>query len=74
MLPSLYQMLRQVLISLTLLIVVMIGLVSAQQQEEQQQQNQQAQSGSMGGIYRLSFFEFDVLSLFGKEKIMSSIK
>ncbi len=55
MLPSLYQMLRQVLISLTLLIVVMIGLASAQQQE-QQQQNQQAQPGSMGGIYRLSFF------------------
>jgi hypothetical protein len=61
MLPSLYQMLRQVLISLTLLIVVMIGLASAQQQE-QQQQNQQAQPGSMGGIYRLSFFEFDVLT------------
>ncbi len=52
----------------------MIGLASAQQQEEQQQQNQQAQSGSLGGIYRLSFFEFDVLSLFGKVKIMSSIK
>ena len=61
MLPSLYQMLRQVLISLTLLIVVMIGLVSAQQQE-QQQQNQQAQPGSMGGIYRLSFFEFSTLT------------
>jgi len=56
MLPSLYQMLRQVLISLTLLVVVMIGLASGQQQEEQQQQNQQAQPGSMGGIYRLSFF------------------
>ena len=54
-------MLRQVLISLTLLIVVMIGLVSAQQQE-QQQQNQQAQPGSMGGIYRLSFFEFSTLT------------
>jgi hypothetical protein len=61
MLPSLYQMLRQVLISLTLLIVVMIGLVSAQQQE-QQQQNQQAQPGSMSGIYRLSFFEFSTLT------------
>jgi len=62
MLPSLYQMLRQVLISLTLLIVVMIGLAFGQQQEEQQQQNQQAQPGSMGGIYRLSFFEFSTLT------------
>jgi len=62
MLPSLYQMLRQVLVSLALLIVVMIGLASGQQQEEQQQQNQQAQPGSMGGIYRLSFFEFSTLT------------
>ena len=70
MLPSLYQMLRQVLISLTLLIVVMIGLASAQQQE-QQQQNQQAQPGNMGGIYRLSFFEFDVLTFReGKDHVL----
>jgi hypothetical protein len=39
----------------------MIGLASGQQQE-QQQQNQQAQPGSMGGIYRLSFFEFSTLT------------
>lgn len=55
MLSSLYQMLWQVLVSFTCLIGMMIGLASAQQQD-QQQQNQQAQSGSMGGIYRLSFF------------------
>ena len=62
MLSSLYQLLRQVLVSFTCLIGLMIGLASAQQQEEQQQQNQQAQSGSLGGIYRLGFFEFDVLT------------
>ena len=62
MLSSLYQLLRQVLVSFTCLIGLMNGLASAQQQEEQQQQNQQAQSGSLGGIYRLSFFEFDVLT------------
>jgi hypothetical protein len=62
MLSSLYQLLRQVLVSFTCLIGLMIGLASAQQQEEQQQQNQQAQSGSMGGIYRLSFFEFSTLT------------
>ena len=62
MLSSLYQLLRQVLVSFTCLIGLMIGLASAQQQEEQQQQNQQAQSVSLGGIYRLSFFEFDVLT------------
>ena len=61
MLSSLYQMLWQVLVSFTCLIGMMIGLASAQQQD-QQQQNQQAQPGSMGGIYRLSFFEFDVLT------------
>ena len=61
MLTSLYQTLRQVLVSLICLIGLMNGLASAQQQE-QQQQNQQAQPGSMGGIYRLSFFEFDVLT------------
>ena len=62
MLSSLHQPLRQVLVSFTCLIGLMIGLASAQQQEEQQQQNQQAQSGSLGGIYRLGFFEFDVLT------------
>jgi len=62
MLSSLHQPLRQVLVSFTCLIGLMIGLASAQQQEEQQPQNQQAQSGSLGGIYRLSFFEFDVLT------------
>ena len=62
MLSSLYQLLRQVLVSFTCLIGLMIGLASAQQQEEQQQQNQQAQSGSLGGIYRLSFFEFSTLT------------
>ena len=61
MLSSLYQLLRQVLVSFTCLIGLMIELASAQQQE-QQQQNQQTQSGSLGGIYRLSFFEFDVLT------------
>ena len=62
MLSSLYQLLRQVLVSFTCLIGLMIGLASAQQQEEQQPQNQQAQSGSLGGIYRLSFFEFSTLT------------
>ena len=62
MLPSLYHLLRQVLVSFTCLIGLMNGLASAQQQEEQQQQNQQAQSGSLGGIYRLSFFEFSTLT------------
>ena len=62
MLSSLYQLLRQVLVSFTCLIGLMNGLASAQQQEEQQQQNQQAQSGSLGGIYRLSFFEFSTLT------------
>ena len=62
MLSSLYQLLRQVLVSFTCLTGLMNGLASAQQQEEQQQQNQQAQSGSLGGIYRLSFFEFSTLT------------
>jgi len=62
MLSSLHQPLRQVLVSFTCLIGLMIGLASAQQQEEQQPQNQQAQSGSLGGIYRLSFFEFSTLT------------
>ena len=62
MLSSLHQLLRQALVSFTCLIGLMIGLASAQQQEEQQQQNQQAQSGSLGGIYRLSFFEFSTLT------------
>jgi hypothetical protein len=40
----------------------LVGPASAQQQEQQQQQNQQTQSGNLGGIYRFSFFEFDVLT------------
>ena len=71
MLSSLHQLLRQVLAFLPCLIGVMIGLASAQQQGEQQQQNQQAQSGSLGGIYRLSFFEFDVLTFReGKDHVL----
>ena len=43
MLSSLYQLLRQVLVSFTCLIGLMNGLASAQQQEEQQQLQKEKQ-------------------------------